>query len=214
MNYPTITKSLLVLLSVAFILTACKNDDPKTTEKPVVVEKPVEKPVEATAISTLRSSIAALNPTDRRAIIGSLPAHYTYALWKDRLQELMESAETTEESELLSSAYEGLQLSMYTDTAVSAQTQFFVDNTHAQALEVYGNDLMHVLSIFTTLGESIETIGIIEGAAAALPNCDCTTHGLDLECHINDTCKLGSCKVVKKACGAFNIYNCNGLCVD
>jgi hypothetical protein len=214
MKYLTNVQSLLFLLLFSLVFTACKDDKPKPTEKPAVVEKPTETPVELSAINTLRLSIAALHPEDQRAIIGSLPAHYTYALWKDRLSELMASAETTAESDLLSSVYNGLQLSMYTDDQVSSQTQLFVDNMRTSALEVYDNDTMHVLSMFTTLGESLESTGITEGGGAALPNCECMTYGLDFDCHIFDDCAAGGCVKVKRACGFWDIYDCNGLCVD
>jgi len=208
MKYLTITKSLFILLLMGSIFSACKNDNPQ----PVEVEKPVLKPAEASAITTLRTSIAALHPEDQLAIIGSLPPEYTYALWKDRLNELKENAETEEESELLSLVFEGLTLSMYTDEEVSSETQSFVDNARTMAMEVYNNDKMQVLSKFTTLGESTESVGIAEGGGAALPNCDCTTSGIDLECNILDDCVAGSCTVVKRACGFMDIYNCNGLC--
>lgn len=207
-NFARVFVLFLIPLS---IFSGCKNSDNKnTTEKPIEVTKP-EK---VNTVRDLRKAIAALHPSDQKEIFSALPAIYKYNLWQDRMDELIELTGDDAKIDLFQSAKSGLDIAMYTDSAVSQATQEYVDASMTKAYQVYKNDTMKVLSIFTTLGETSESSTYFGEEAAALPNCDCTTYGVDLECHIFDDCKAGGCVKVKRACGFQNIYDCNGLCVD
>lgn len=212
---------LLFLLSLFLSFSACRQEPEPGTEDTVQQEEPQqqEEPTQNQGmdkpVTQLRLALAQMHRNDRIRIFSSLPSEYKYGVWKDRMEENISMADNREQKNFLTNTLGQLSAKMYRDTSTTAETRKFVENVSSEAYRLYEGDTAQVLRMFTTLSsEQTTDEEEVGGSSGGQPFCHCTTYGIDFDCHIFDECAAGNCVKVPQACGFFNIYDCNGLCVD